>query len=119
LVSFISPLVVVLIIFGLSLIVKSFNRYNKSSVELKRIVQISVSPMISRCSEFIDGVTIIRGYNKRAEFMRKYGEKADIHHNAHVHEECTNFWLRFRVETTVLLVVACTIFTVIFNKKYR
>ena len=116
LVSFVSPLVIIFVILGFLLISKSFTRYNLASIELKRIVTITMSPMISRCSEFIDGVTIIRNYNKRANFMKKFAERADIHHSAYMHEESTNFWLRFRVELTLVILVTCTVFTVIINK---
>jgi ABC-type multidrug transport system fused ATPase/permease subunit len=116
--SFVSPLVIVFIFLGFLVLGRGFRKYIKTTTELKRIVQISVSPMISRCSEFIEGVTVIRNYNKRADFMKKYAVKADIHHNAFLHDELANTWLRWRVDIMLCLVVGCTVLTVIFNKKY-
>jgi ABC-type multidrug transport system fused ATPase/permease subunit len=116
--SFVSPLVLIFIIIGFATLTKSFKNYLKAAIELKRIVQISMSPMISRCSEFIEGVTVIRNYNKRADFMKKYAERADVHHNAYLHDDLANTWLRWRVELMLSIFIGCTVLTVIFNKKY-
>jgi ABC-type multidrug transport system fused ATPase/permease subunit len=116
--AFVSPLVLVFIIIGFASLSKSFKNYIKTAIELKRIVQISMSPMISRCSEFIEGVTVIRNYHKRSDFMKKYAVRADVHHNAYLHDELANTWLRWRVELMLSVFVGFMVLTVIFNKEY-
>lgn len=119
LVSVFSPLIIVFVVTGFLILRNSFRRYFTTAVELKRLASISMSPMISKCSEFIEGVTIIRTYNKRDSFMSKFTNAADIHHTAFLNEEISNTWLRFRVDLMLIVVVALTILTVIINTKFK
>lgn len=119
LVSVFSPLIVLFVVVGFSMLRRSFDKYFRTAVELKRLASVSTSPMISKCSEFIEGVTVIRTYNKRDDFMRKFTNAADTHHTAFLNEEMSNTWLRFRVDAMLIVVVALTILTVVINTQFK
>lgn len=116
--SVVSPIVIVFIFIALVIVSRSFTRYIKTTIELKRLVQLSAAPVISLSSELIEGVTIIRNYNKRKDLLVKYKERADKHHKAFFHDEQLSLWIRCRIEWCLALVVSCTIFTIVLSRKY-
>jgi ATP-binding cassette, subfamily C (CFTR/MRP), member 1 len=62
--AIISPSVIIFLFIALLLLAKSFMKYMRTTIELKRLVQISMAPMLSLSNELIEGVTVIRNYNK-------------------------------------------------------
>ena len=116
--SVISPLVIVFIFIALVIISRSFGKYIRTTIELKRLVQISAAPVISLSSELIEGVAVIRSYNKKEDLLKKYQERADKHHKAFYHDEQLVMWIRARIEWSLALVVSCTIFTIVLSRKF-
>jgi ABC-type multidrug transport system fused ATPase/permease subunit len=68
----VSPVVIVFIVIALIIVSRSFTKYIRTTIELKRLVQLSAAPVISLSSELIEGVTIVRNYNKRKDLLKKY-----------------------------------------------
>jgi ABC-type multidrug transport system fused ATPase/permease subunit len=99
-------------------VAKNFGRYMKTIVELKRMVQIANSPVVSLSKEFIEGSTVIRAYNKGSEMLKKFEEKADLYHNSMFLQEYVNLWIRAQIEYSLALIVTFTVFSVVANKYY-
>jgi ABC-type multidrug transport system fused ATPase/permease subunit len=113
-----SPIVIVFIVIALVIVYRSFVKYIKTTIEIKRLVQLSAAPVISLSSELIEGVTIIRNYNKRKDMLKKYQQRADKHHKAFFHDEQLSLWIRCRIEWCLALVVSCTIFSIVLSRKF-
>jgi ABC-type multidrug transport system fused ATPase/permease subunit len=80
-------IVLVLILGAAYVLSRQFKRYVMTSVELKRIIQLSAAPLLSLSSELIDGVVVVRTYKKKQDMLKKFQVKADVHHNAIFHDE--------------------------------
>jgi ABC-type multidrug transport system fused ATPase/permease subunit len=114
----VSPVVLIFILIALIYISRSLVKYMKTTIELKRLVQLSAAPVISLSSELIQGVTIIRNYNKKKDMLKKYKIRADKHHKAFFHDEELVLWIRSRIEWCLAVVIASTVFVLVLSRKY-
>ena len=112
-----SPAVILLIVVGLTVTLRAFKVYMMTLVEIKRMVQLSQTPMLSLFLEFIDGCSVIRTYEKREEMLEKYRRKADVHHEAYFHEEASIAWIRLRLEGSMVAVMVFAVFSVVIGKQ--
>lgn len=117
--AFVSPITIVFIVMAFVLVAKSFNKYMTTAVEIKRMIQLGNSPIISITSEFINGATIIRNYGKSHKMLEKFEVKADLYHSTYFHNQRVNIWMRAKIEYLLALVVTCTVFTIVINKQYQ
>lgn len=62
--SILTPVVIVAVFICFFYIIVLFKRFVYVGTELKRLTQISSSPVISLASELIQGVVTIRNYGK-------------------------------------------------------
>ena len=113
----ISPIVILFILIALISLYKSFSLYMNVSIELKRMIQVSAAPMISLASELIEGVIVIRNYNKRGDMLVKYAEKSDDHHSVFFHDQQLNLWIRSRMEYYLAFVVSFTMFSIVVSRQ--
>jgi len=65
-------IVLILIVLAVYVLSKWFKRYVVTTVELKRLIQLSAAPMLSLSSELIEGVVIVRNYHKKEDMLRKF-----------------------------------------------
>lgn len=117
--SIVSPAVIIFIFIALFFISRAFIKYMKTTIELKRLVQLSAAPVISLSSELIQGVSVIRNYNKKKDMIKKYQKRADKHHKAFFHDEELVLWIRSRIEGWLAIVISCTVFTMVLSRKYQ
>ena len=117
--SVVSPTVIIFILLALLLVSKSLSKFMKTTTEMKRLVQLTASPVLSLCSEFIEGASIIRIYGKKGDMVDRYNHKADVHHEAFYHDEIIMTWLRMRLEGGLALVVIFTIFSIVISRQVQ
>lgn len=117
--SIVSPIVIILVIIGFVLILRSFVKYFKTGVELERLTQISGAPLISVGSEFINGAVIIRNYGKKEDMLKKYEKRADANHGAFFHDRMGILWIRLRVELVFAFIIVFAIYTIVLDKEYQ
>lgn len=117
--SIISPIIVVLMVIGIFALVPSSKKFVKASVELTRIAQITLSPIISITSEFIEGATVIRAYGMNNTLIKKYKKKANLQETAGFLDYVGILWIRFRVETFFNIVMVVAVFSVVADQQYR
>lgn len=114
-----SPTTIIFIFIAFALVYRNFKIYLITAIELKRMVQMGNSPVISITSEFIEGATIIRNYGKSARMLEKFEKKADLYHSSYFHNQRVNVWMRAKIELLLTLVVACTVFSIVVNKEMK
>lgn len=73
-------MIVVVIIFGIILFF-ALRRYMRTAVEIRRLVQLTVSPMLNKVSETIGGVVSIRAYDKIDWMRDKFNKAIDLNNN--------------------------------------
>ena len=76
--SILSPSITILVIVGGILSVYSCVKFLRTTTELKRLNQLSLSPVISIVSELVQGVTTIRNYQQVENTLAKFAKKADV-----------------------------------------
>lgn len=112
----VSPLLI-LVVLLLSLILwRQSHRYVKTSTELRRLVQLSLSPVLSRAKELTEGVSVIRGFKKSKFMLKNYISAADLHHNADLHEQMSGIWMRNRIHYILAVLAGCYAIAVALNK---
>lgn len=115
--SILSPPIIILVIIGGTIGIYSCSRYLKTSTEIKRLNQLSISPVISIASELMSGVTTIRNYGQIENTMAKYAEKADVQHCGDFHEMIASIWVRSRLEYTFKIILIFSMIMVVVNQK--
>jgi ABC-type multidrug transport system fused ATPase/permease subunit len=113
--AMISPLVILIMLIGFLVIVSSFRKYLKTAIEIKRLIQISNSPIVSMTKELIEGSTVIRAYGKGNDVLSKFGEKSDLYQKSYMHECRVNLWMRAKIEYTLAFIISFTVISVIIN----
>jgi len=79
--------------------------YLQSSRELKRLDNISKSPIFAQFSETLSGLATIRPYNRQADFLAENNRKLDLNSMAYYVLSVANRWLGVRLEFMGTLVV--------------
>lgn len=85
--SILSPIVIVVVFIVFAYIIVLFKRFVEVGTELKRLTQVTGSPVITLASELIQGVVTIRNYGKLQSMLDKYVERVDRHHSCDLHEQ--------------------------------
>ena len=113
-----SPIVIIFLIIGVVIVYRSMKMYLKTSVEIKRLMQLGISPIVSIASEFIEGSTILRVYGKGESMLKKYEEKANVYHTAFHHSDRINLWMRTTLELSFAVIFAIIVISVVINEQY-
>lgn len=118
--SIISPIVIVIIVVNLAIVSFSFRRFLMTTTELKRLIQISTSPMLSLGSEFIAGVTTLRSYQQGDNMIKNFEKKADLQISCDFHGQACSLWMRSKIEYSVRIIVIIMMILIVINQKvYR
>ena len=84
------------------------NLYISSSRNLRRYESTTRSPIFSKLSESITGVSTIRAYNKIEEFESDFRSKVNVNNRCYWYYIIGNRWLKFNLDlmsSLMLLIV--------------
>jgi len=115
--AIVTPIVLVIFVLVLIVVIYSFGRFVQTTTEVKRLVQLATSPMISVGSEFISGITVIRGFAQNEGMVDKYKERVGKLHAADYHEQMAGLWMRSRLEYAFKIIIGLTIVLIVINKE--
>lgn len=99
-------------IFGFS--ARVCHQYFEVSRELKRLESINKSPTFSYFSESLNGLHIIRAFEKENIFIRNFCERIDAMNKCHIGLWIANRWLNFRMYFLGSIVAGVVGFGVIY-----
>ena len=109
------PIIVGLMIFD-GLIVR---RYLRVSMELRRLEQISFSPILSNIMELYNGLPIFRAFNK-TEFQQKvYTSNVNKMLSICFHDRMITIYTNFLTEITIALLIGATLYLLCIGKTYQ
>ena len=86
----------------------TMNLYISSSRNLRRYESTTRSPIFSKLSESITGVSTIRAYNKIEEFESDFRSKVNVNNRCYWYYIIGNRWLKFNLDlmsSLMLLIV--------------
>ena len=95
--------IVVLMVFFIAFLSKG---YIRTSTELRRLFQISSSPIISTIAEMITGLTTIRVFQKTQFMLDNFNKNVEINNQVFVHEKFVSTWMIICMETSMAVLIA-------------
>ena len=78
--------------------------------DIKRLVQIASSPMISNVSEVFNGILTIKSFEKTSLIEKKFKTNKQIMMTTELHERYVDNWAFLRVELSTTVIVIFTVF---------
>eukprot|EP00002_Diphylleia_rotans_P023662 TRINITY_DN4654_c0_g1_i15.p1 TRINITY_DN4654_c0_g1~~TRINITY_DN4654_c0_g1_i15.p1 ORF type:complete len:1232 (+),score=276.19 TRINITY_DN4654_c0_g1_i15:43-3738(+) len=93
------------------------NYFRPTSRELKRLKNISRSPVFAHFSETLTGASTIRAFNMQNQFVQTFESKNDTSTNTNVYENSVNRWLGVRLETIGALLVSMIAYLIAFQSE--
>jgi ABC-type multidrug transport system fused ATPase/permease subunit len=74
-----------------------FDYYQKSNLEMKRLLALTNSPLNAHVTEALSGMPIIVAYGLQAKLQQKYGYLSDTHLGVKFIRQCMAVWIQFRM----------------------
>ncbi|KAG0002100.1 hypothetical protein BGZ79_003605 [Entomortierella chlamydospora] len=90
--------------------------YSRTSSTLKRLESTAKSPIYQHFSESLHGVTSIRVMQLQNRFITENADRVDKHANAFYTWSMTNRWMNYRLETLAMAVVFVSTLLAVLNK---
>lgn len=115
----VTPFVIVIILINFIIFFWAMKKFLRTSTELRRLSQLSISPILSKVSELMNGRVTIRTYNSKDYLLKIWEEYHDLNKNIVFHERMSNIWLHVRVELSIISIVAVSGFLIVFSKNYK
>ena len=94
----------------------NLRRYIISATELKRILKLAISPLLSKVNEMITGATVLRTFGLKDHVLGEFEKISDILTSVFLHEYLSSMWFRVRTEYTIFALVAVTMFCITINR---
>ena len=90
--------------------------YVRSTREMKRLDSISRSPIYANFGETLDGTSVIRAYQKQAQFVAKNYALLDRNQRAYFLITSSNCWLGIRLEFVGTVIIGATALLAVVGK---
>ncbi|KAF9171232.1 hypothetical protein BGX21_008399 [Mortierella sp. AD011] len=90
--------------------------YSRTSSTLKRLESTAKSPIYQHFSESLHGITSIRVMQLQNRFITENADRVDKHANAFYAWSMTNRWMNYRLETLAMVVVFVSTLLAVLNK---
>ena len=87
LMSILMPLMLVVFVIAIPILIYFFKRYMVAAQELRRLVQMSYSPILSNVSELLTGLTSVKVYDKLEYMEVNYNRAIDKWGSSDLHEK--------------------------------
>lgn len=105
--------VIILISISLYFFLRKFLR---TTVELRRLNQLSISPMLSRISELYQGTVSLRTFGKTEWILSRFYRYQEISNSCNLHERSAGPWMGLRVDLSVTVVSTISMFMITTSK---
>jgi ATP-binding cassette subfamily C (CFTR/MRP) protein 1 len=101
----IMPLTIVVMIVLIFIIVTLAIGFIKTSTELRRLSQNSLSPIISTISEMINGLTSIRVFGKTEFIGANFTERVMLNDRVYLHEGYVQSWMTVWLDVSMAVLI--------------
>ena len=110
------PLTLIIVIILVVLIVMLAIGFVKTSTELRRLFQISTSPIISTVSEMINGLTSIRVFGKVQFMSENFDKRVQLNNSVYLHEAYVAVWMSVWLDLSMAVLIAFVSFFVVLTR---
>lgn len=112
-----SPYVLIVLVVLMPVLLWVYHYYLRSSREIKRLENITRSPIYDLFSSTLNGLVTIRAFRVNGSFIQSITNRIDNNTSAYISSQAATQWLGLRLEFMASLVIFATaIFLICFNK---
>lgn len=102
-------MLIVIFAVGITLTIVS-KKYLRTSVELRRIQLVSISPILSTSTEAVNGLVALRGSGKTAYFYNRWVTKCDTNTKCMMNDAFAGAWMGTILEFSVAILISGVVF---------
>mmetsp|Transcript_147214 Transcript_147214/g.257148 ORF Transcript_147214/g.257148 Transcript_147214/m.257148 type:complete len:1341 (-) Transcript_147214:757-4779(-) len=106
---------IVVVVYGLYMIFAKI--YTMSSLELRRLHNISKSPVMSHFQETLQGLSSIRAYRQQDKFSNEFATRLDISNATYFAERMSFEWMRFRCNQLAAVMIGGAAFCLVIIRE--
>jgi ABC-type multidrug transport system fused ATPase/permease subunit len=110
------PYTLIFVFFLLLLFYFFMRKYMRTSLELRRLTIMAVSPILARLGEAIVGVSVVRAFDKLDWLRKSMNNMIDTYLRAQIHERLSGVWINFRLEIMVGIIAGISPFMIALMK---
>lgn len=104
--GFIMPVIIILIVIFAVIFVFKAKKFLRASLEYRRINELSISPFLTKLSEFIQGQRILVSYRIMTYRMKQKIEQfINLYLNSSLSEKYVSIWMALQLDLLVLLII--------------
>lgn len=112
----IMPLTLIIVVILLVVIYLLAVGFIKTSTELRRLNQLSTSPIISTLAETINGLTSIRVFDKIDFFSVAYMDRIKVNNRVFLHEGYVQTWMTIWLDISMATLIGSVSFFVVLTR---
>eukprot|EP01083_Nonionella_stella_P072306 194855_1 len=92
--------------------------FRQTARSLKRLEQITFSPVLNQFSESLLGLSTIRSYKLSSHFFNKFKDKINTNHQSFLTEQIAMFWFGWNTNMMVSVLMFCVSLSACWLSKY-
>jgi ABC-type multidrug transport system fused ATPase/permease subunit len=112
----VSPYVLVIIIFDGVIFYFNMKKYVKTSTELRRLAQMSKSPILTTLNEMMQGSAVLRTYQVKDWIFGKWMTFHNRAWTVEYHEKMSENWIKIRTEFCLVSIVFVAGLLIVYGK---
>ena len=114
-----TPFFLVVLLPVMFLLGKYVEKFLRTSTELRRLIRLSKSPILTTTSELVNGLTTIRAYEYQENMSEKWRKFHNISQKVFLHEIYAQAWITYKSEMTLMLINSAIFVFIVFGKVYK
>jgi ABC-type multidrug transport system fused ATPase/permease subunit len=112
----VTPYVLIIIVIDTFIFYRNMKKYVKTSTELRRLTQMSKSPILTTLSEMMKGSAVLRTYGVKDWIFKKWMKFHNRAWKVEFHEKMSENWIKIRTELALVSIVFVTGVLIVYGK---
>ena len=115
----VTPILIVFVLVLIIILGFILKKFLKTSIELRRLQQMSFAPVLSRVSELMNGIVSIRTFGALDNNLKIWEKFHNLHKCILFHDMVASIWLHVRVELSIVTIVAIGGYLIVISKNFK
>jgi ABC-type multidrug transport system fused ATPase/permease subunit len=112
----VTPYVLIIIVIDTAIFYFNMKKYVKTSTELRRLTQISKSPILTTLNEMMQGSAVLRTYGVKDWIFKKWMKFHNRAWKVEFHEKMSENWIKIRTEFSLVTIVFVAGVLIVYGK---
>ena len=118
-ITIISPLQLVLVVLIFGLMMRSFSRFTKVSIEFQRMVMLAAAPVSSSITELLKGMSTVRVYRRLGHLEQLIANRCDVNMAAIAHDTLFYQWITDSIHLLGTCLLLVTLWFLALGKIFK